>query len=281
MNNLIEFPRTTKCALQKVVVIIVAVLAMGFGFVQTSDAASRYGAMSWRLTSTQVNAGTPVSGSYQVSGLKSHSLLIFQRQFGSSRVWKTVSQIAVLNSGAGTFNLPSDPIGAFVYRAIVDSGGKAVIQSPNYALHSFGPVSLSVICQEHSGGDGGCGQGSVQLQNSTIYNYEFSDETSYQTPPGEDQLSFSSNSCNSGSLTITVGESDESWPGGYETFQIAQSASDPQLITIPDTSQEVFNFDLDGGPFILNDWITPAGNQYDEDAWYTGSFNCYTTNGLK
>ena len=178
--------------------------------------------------------------------------------------------------------LPSDPIGAFAYKVVVKSGKKILLQSSDQVLYSYGVVSLAVICNEAPGGNGDCRSGSVQLQNSFIYNYELSHYPESYAPPGAEVISFPNTSCQSGSLTIEVGSSGATHPGGSATIQIAQSASDPQTITINDTSQQAFNFTLDHGPFIIDDWLTLGSNDYEtEGVWYSGTFDCYTANGLR
>lgn len=207
--------------------------------------------------------------------------MVFERQFGSAKAWKSVAKFRVVGPGSVTASLPSDPIGSYLYKALVQTNGKSILQTSSRGLDSYGDVSLSTICSQMSSGEGACAVGSVQLQNSIIYNYQFTTYTSSQASPGTTELSFPATSCKSGSLTITVGEADGLEPGESATIQIAQSASDPQLITIPDTSQQVFDFNLDGGPFIIDDWYTP-GTQDDgyERLSYSGEFNCYTLNGL-
>jgi hypothetical protein len=252
------------------------------GMIDAAGASASDGSLTWEFTSIHVDASSPVGVTYASTGVRPGSLLVFQRQFGSAKVWKSVAKFTIGGSRTVTTSLPSDPIGSYLYRGVIEVHGKTVMQTPDRFLYSYGAVPLSTICSEMSSGDGGCSVGSVQLQNSIIYNYEFSDYTESQASPGDDELSFPATSCDSGSLTITVGLIDNTNPGGSATVQIAQSASDPQIVTIPDTSQQLFNFNLDGGPFIIDDWYTPGSNNNSyERLFYSGTFDCYTLNGLK
>lgn len=235
----------------------------------------------WSFATPSVSVGAFPSATYQESGIKPGSLLVFERQFGSAKVWKPVATFAS-SPGGSSVNLPSDPIGAYAYRVIVKTGNKVLLQTSDHELYSYGPVSLAVICNEANGGNGQCRSGSVQLQNSFIYTYVFASSPRQGSPPGADELSFPNTSCRSGSLTITVGFSNFTQPGGSATIQIAQSASDPQTLTIADTSQQVFNFNLDHGPFIIDDWYTNGSSNVDgEQVWYSGNFDCYTPTGLR
>ena len=242
---------------------------------------------SFSFTVVKVDSGTQINASYQVLGARVGSQLIFEREFGSKKVWKPVARFRLTRLRSANVSLPGDSIGAYLYRAQVLTHGKVVAQTPNRSLFSYGSVSLLTICSGASDGNGlNCGTNSVQLQNSILYNYEDWTQSSSTAAPGTSELKFPNTSCRTGSLTIESGYSDTTNPGEVSTVQIAQSASDPQLINIPDTSQAVFNFNLDGGPFVIDDWYTGGqppdlGNNFSVDLYYSGTFSCYTLNGLR
>ncbi|MGB8197065.1 MAG: hypothetical protein WCF25_08680 [Acidimicrobiales bacterium] len=124
----------------------------------------------------------------------------------------------------------------------------------------------------------------MQLNNSMIYTYQFWNEVFATASPGGTNLTFPPTSCRSAALSVIVG-----WPAGSSyggvlpgasiTIQVAQTASDPQLITVPDTSEQHFDFNLDGGPFDIDSWFTTDGQDNADQYYLTGSFDCYTPNG--
>ena len=252
-----------------------------------AGAASSKVKASFEFTTDNVNAGSPISASFQVSGVRPGSQLIFEREFGLQRTWKPVARFHLTTSHNSNLSLPSDPIGDYLYRLQVVTRGKVVDQTPNRSLFSYGNVSFATICSGASGGSGvNCGTNSVQLQNSIVYNYEDWTNTYSTAAPGSNELSFPRTSCRSGSLTIETGYADTTNPGEVSTVQIAQSASDPQLVNVPDTSQAILNFNLDGGPFVIDDWYTggDGGIGFGADwvaLYYSGTFSCYTLNGLR
>jgi len=261
--------------------LVSTILAIGgFGSSMSAGASSSRATATWAFTSVKVNAGTPISVSYRVSGVRAGSLLTFEREFGTAKVWKPVAKFKLVAPGDATVSLPSDPIGSYLYKLRVTTGRKVVRLTSSHPLYSYGDVSFLTICNGATGGNGvNCGSGSVQLQNSTIYNYQDQTNTYASAAPGTNEISFPNTSCRSGSLTIETGYSNATQPGDVSTVQIAQSASDPQLTSLPDTSQTVFNFNLDGGPFVLDDWSNDSNN--GEVLYYSGTFNCYTLNGLR
>jgi hypothetical protein len=227
-----------------------------------------------------VNADTPIGVSYQVSGIRTGSLISFEREFGTAKVWKAVARYKFQGSTSESVNLPGDAIGKYLYRLRVTNGRKVVFQSTPHPLYSYGSISYLTICNQATGGSPNCGTNTVQLQNSTLYNYESITDTYLSAPPGTSSLAFPNTSCRSGSLTIETGYTWETNPGEVTSVQITQSASDPQIATLPDTSQIVFNFKLDGGPFDLDEWYL-GGIENPVAVYYSGTLNCYTLNGLR
>jgi hypothetical protein len=224
-----------------------------------------------------VDAAAPVGATYAVQGVRAGSSLTFEREFGTAHVWKSVATFK-LGASTATVNLPGDPVGAYVYKLRVSTGNRIDFYSATRRLFSYGSVTLSTLCPGNT--NGGCNSGSVQLQNSTIYSYENVANTYSKASPGSLVMSFPNTSCRSGSLTIETGWTNGLDPNDSSYVQITQSASDPQITSLPDTSQTVFKFNLDGGPFDVDNWHS-GGTNAEVVIYYSGTFNCYTLNGLR
>lgn len=262
----------------------VATLTLTIVEIQVPAQASVRGSIIWSFATGKVDAGAGISVTFQSSGLRSGSLLTFERQFGTAKSWRAVAHFHVSSNSSSTATLPGDPLGAYEYRVKVTTGRSVIVLTHDRPLYVFGTVTLQTICDAGSSQDNlSCSPGSVQLSNSTLYNYQVSGEVTNTTSPGQTEFEFGNTSCQSGSLAVAVGHpSSEGGPfgtGSTATLQIAQSASDPQLVTIPDTSEQQFNFKLDGGPFDIDSWFAPAGNNNFEDFYASGTFSCYTLNG--
>jgi hypothetical protein len=278
--------RTTGALLAKAALYAALALMVSSVAITSSAQAAPRPSVKWAFTSSNVDAQAPISATYQTSGIRSGSVLTFERQFGTAKVWKAVANFHVASGASTAVNLPADPLGAYMYRVVAVTGRKVVAQTAVRALFAYGNVSLLTICQKSTSGNARCSPGSVQLTNSIIYNYQVSTYANANTSPGQTVITFPVTSCRSASLTIVVGRTANDngpFPGSSATIQIAQSASDPQLITVPDTTQQAFNFNLDGGPFDVDDWFTTNGNYYDdhEYVYLSGNFSCYTLNGLR
>lgn len=259
-----------------------ALVVPSIAITSTAQAASPP-TVKWAFTLSNVDANAPIAATYQTTGIRPGSRLTFERQFGTARVWKAVANFRIASGASTTVNLPADPMGAFKYRVLAVTGRKVVAHSAVRTLFAYGSVSLLTICQKATNTSYGCSPGSVQLHNSVLYNYQIYTEVDQKTSPGQTTITFPATSCRSASLNIVVGRSatdNGPFPGSSATIQIAQSASDPQLITVSDTTQQVFNFNLDGGPFDVDAWFTTNGSNGYESAYLSGTFSCYTTNGL-
>lgn len=251
---------------------LVGTLALAGGSGSSADAAS-HGSVTWSFTQSRISASTPVQVTYTATGVRPGSSISFERQFGTAHVWKAIATFK-LSSAATSVNLPAVQVGAYLYKARVTTGRKVDYYAASHWLYSYGSVTLTTLCTS------GCSSGSVQLQNSMIYNYEFQSQTSEKASPGQTAASFPNNSCRSGVLTIETGFSSNLDPGDTTYVQITQSASDPQITSLTDTSQTTFDFKLDGGPFDVDEWHS-GGTDYYANVYYSGVFNCYTLNGLR
>jgi hypothetical protein len=256
--------------------VLVVAPTCGVGAVANAEAAT-HGSVTWNFSSSRINAGAPVQVTYHATGVAQQSIVSIQQQFGTKHVWKNVANFPV-GRVSTTVNLPAVPIGDYVYRLRVSTGHRLDFYSLARRLYAYGNITLTTIC--HAFNNGGCGPGSVQLQNSQIYNYELTLLTFSTVSPGDTAMSAKNNSCRSGTLTIESGIQSARNPGDITSVQITQSASNPQLTTLPDTSQTVFNFNLDGGPFDLDAWHS-GGPSTETVVWFSGTFNCYTLNGLR
>jgi hypothetical protein len=266
-----------------VVLGVAALLAVTGVAIPSSAQAATRGTVAWSFTTSKVSAGTGIGVTYQPSGIQPGSLLTFERQFGTAKVWKAVANFHVSSSSSSTATLPGDPLGAYEYRVQVTTGHRITALTHDRPLYSYGSVTLLTLCNEGSDRSMNCSPGTVQLSNSTLYNYQASDSVDPDASPGQTDFAFGATSCRSGSLDIVVGfpsDQDPAFPGSSVTTQVAQSASDPQLITVPDSSQQTFDFNLDGGPFDLDSWYTTNGQDNWENIYVSGTFNCYTLNGL-
>jgi hypothetical protein len=258
--------------------LLVCALTFSSTLGSSAEAASN-GSVTWRFTQSRISASTPVRVTFTATDVRPGSFISFERQFGTAHVWKAVDTFP-LGHVATSVNLPAVQVGAYLYKARVTTGRKVDYFSAPHWLYAYGSVSLTTLCVANTLSGGGCGDGSVQLQNSRIYTYEFESLTGQKASPGGTALSFPNTSCRSGILTIETGFTSNLDPGDTTYVQITQSASDPQIASLPDTSQTTFSFNLDGGPFDVDEWH--SGGQ-DQTAWvyYSGVFNCYTLNGLR
>lgn len=269
-------------SISSVVVGFAALLMFSTALVPTSAQAASRGSVSWSFTSDKVEAGSAIDVTYKPFAVRPASVLTFQRQFGTAKVWRVITTIHLASDASATAKLPSAPQGGYEYRAEVTAGRKILVITHDHPLYSYGPVTLLTICNQSTNRAIDCGPGTVQLANSTLYNYQASGSVDPDTSPGQTDFAFGATSCQSGSLNVVVGFDTEhggAFPGASATVQIAQSASDPQLLTVPDTSQQTFKFNLDGGPFDLDSWFTTNGQNGWENIYLSGTFSCYTLNG--
>jgi hypothetical protein len=255
---------------------LVSTLAFTGGVGSNAGAAS-HGSLSWNFSSNRLNANTPVQVTYSAVGVRPGSSISFEREFGTAHVWKAVATFPV-GSAATTVNLPAVQTGAYLYKVRVTTGRKVDFYSAQRWLYAYGPVTLTTLCAKDNAGS--CSSGNVQLQNSKIYNYESVAGTYSSTSPGELVMGFPNTSCRSGVLTIESGRPNSLNTGDVSYIQVTQTASDPQITSLPDTSQTVFTIKLDGGPFDIDEWHSGGTDNY-AIIYYSGIFNCYTLSGVR
>jgi hypothetical protein len=182
-------------AIAFLVLIACTISASSFEVVSDAGAASR-GSTTWSFTTNKVNASSPLSVTYKVTGARAGSSLSFEREFGTAHVWKLVATLK-LGADTGTVTLPGDQIGAYLYKARLSTGKLIDSYSAIHPLYSYGNISYLTACNEASGGYPNCGTATIQLQNSTLYNYESVTDTYDIASPGTPSLEFPATSCRS------------------------------------------------------------------------------------
>jgi hypothetical protein len=110
--------------------------------IPTAAQASARGSVSWSFTADKVDAGSAIDVTYKPSGIRAGSLLSFQRQFGTAKVWKSVAKFHVLSDSSATETLPGAPQGGYEYRVLVTSGRTIIALTHDLPLYSYGPVSF-------------------------------------------------------------------------------------------------------------------------------------------
>lgn len=268
--------------------VVSALLSGTLGIASISDAKSKTPVkVDWSFNNRNLEHGATIVAKIQSVTAPTGSKLVFQRTFGTTSLYKTIKTLTRFRSSAFSVALPSVPVGFFEYRILIQDSGRLLYTSPKNVLHSYGPVAFSTICSEMVGGSGGCNPGSVQLGNSSVFTYQASTIASATAAPGTNEFTFSNLSCRYGDLEVAVGLSQATNSGLTATIQVAEAAQDPQLSTVSDTTTALFHFKLNRGAVYIDDWYSggsaTAADGYgenDEYVWFSGSFDCYTLNGL-
>ena len=269
-------------------IVIASLVAGTLGVTATSDALSKaHTKIVWSFANHNLEYGSKIVAKIQSIVAPAGSSLIIQRTFGTTSLFEKVKTLSSFKSGGFSVTVPGLPIGYFKYRILIEKSGRLLYTSPQNIFHSYGPIPFSTICGERTGGDGSCGPGTIQFGNSSVFSYVASDSTAQTAAPGDNEYTFNNLSCRTGTLEIAVGWPQATNTGLTATFQIAEAAADPQLITVQDTSTSQFQFKLNRGAVYLDEWYSGGtaldsnGNGYnDENAYFSGSFDCYTINGL-
>jgi len=266
-------------------IIVLALIGGTLGIASSSNATIEVHArVLWSFSNRNLEHGTKIVANIRSVNAPAGSKLIFQRTFGTTSLFENIRTIPAGESSAFSIVLPSVPVGLYEYRILIEKSGRLLFTSPQNVFHSYGLVSFSTICSERTGGDGNCGSGSIQLGNSSVFTYEASTWPNQTAAPGNNEYTFTNLSCRSGELEIAAGYALTTNSGLSATVQVAEAAVDPQLITVGDTSTSQFRFKLNRGAVYFDDWYSGGaangGNNHAEQVWLSGSFDCYTLNGL-
>jgi hypothetical protein len=219
----------------------------------------------------RVNQNTKITFTVKSSHLPARYTLVLLRDFGTHHVFQRVERVRTHN---GQATAPGVPIGHYRYEIVVKTGKRVITTTAKRSLYSYGNISASELCSRSADTmfEVGCQGGTVQV-GASVYPYEVIGNEGNTGPDGRPDVQAQHSSCRSARLTFAVsnGESDLTASG----MSLTQTSADEQHATTAAGTVGTATFAIKSAAWDLETWTEPD----NEDDYWTGSFNCYTSSG--
>lgn len=237
-------------------------------------------AVTWQLSSTNIDTGQHPSVVYSVTGAKHGSDLFVQRRFTSGETWRSIAAFS-LDVPHGYHTIPAVTTGLYHYRVVVTTDKREVFISGARSLYVFGPVSLTTLCQGSSVvsnlGDHRCPYAGTAQVGDSVFPYEATDTNSNVYPKFENVLDFPATTCRSISITFGL-PANYSYAGDVGYLQIISETLGPQAAQVDYGELATLNASLDG-----HNWYLESAISFTETATLhivlSAVAQCYTTTG--
>lgn len=220
-----------------------------------------------------ITTGTAPQFRYTSARVPKGTVLVLQRQFGTSHAWGTVRRFKVGNGVVTPPKLPT--LGRYTYRLALMKGSKYLAYSAARAVYAYGNVSIGVLCNGQTDGYicGTAYAGNIDLVDRTFTYVGRSDGFTGTEPPNWDLIfSFGTNSCRS--ITVQFATDDISKSNDVDSIQLIQSHLDPQGSSAPVGRVGTMHARMDGSPFSLR-----ANATSGEQVFVNGTASCWTSSG--
>lgn len=260
----------------RTVIVLTACLTSLFGATQMASASTASLTMYTKIGKIYRNQ-SPVFT--YTANAPARSNISLQRQFGTNRVWKTVSSFAARSSGTVAPPKLAD-VGHYYYRMRLWHSGSLLRTTGAHDIYVYGYVSIGTLCNSvaQSGAlSGSCDTNTIQV-GSTIFTYHmllYDNDNVY--PNFSQAMQLSRTSCRSMTLQYVNEFPDEL----VSYVKVIQSATDPQSSNSTPGSVATHAFALDGGPFYVDVSANSGPNHYAGDTLFSGYAMCWTPGGRR